>query len=120
MHKVSPDPNLLYDIEKAIELVRTDQITDLDQLCCGVLGQSELLLSAGLYFNKLDWVSDAKKIAELSVKAATNEGGFKLLNVLPTDLPMPGFMQGEAGIAYQLLRLNQPSRIPSVLALRTQ
>lgn len=119
MYKISPDPQLLEDIEQAIHLVRTDEITELDQLCCGLLGHSELLLSAGIHFNRQDWTNAARELTKKTIVRASNEGGFRLLKSLPTKLPMPGFMQGEAGLAYQLLRINDPAKLPSILTLQT-
>ncbi len=117
MYKISPSPQLLEDIEQAIDLVLRDQITELDQLCCGALGHCELLLSAGLYFDRDEWVNAAQALAEASIKKASQGGGFRLLKTLPLHIPMPGFMQGDAGIAYQLLRISKPTELPSILAM---
>ncbi len=117
MYKISPSPQLLEDIEQAIDLVLRDQITELDQLCCGALGHCELLLSAGLYFDRDEWVNAAQALAEASIKKASQGGGFRLLKTLPLHIPMPGFMQGDAGIAYQLLRISKPTVLPSILAM---
>ena len=119
MLKIESNPVLLADLEKAIDLISTDQSTELDQLCCGALGQSDLLLSAGHFYRRQDWIDQAKQIANASIQLADKRGGFRLLKTLPVHLWMPGLMQGEAGIAYQLLRLQTPERLPSILALRT-
>ena len=119
MYKIEPDPKLFEDIEKAVGLAVDDHHTGLDQLCCGTLGKSDLLLSAGIYFQRQDWIALSRSMAERAIEVSHRNNGFKLLQSLPNGLSMPGFMQGEAGIAYQLLRLNQPTTIPSILALKT-
>ena len=120
MHKIDPDPKLLEDIEKAAVLAINNHPTGLDQLCCGTLGRCDLLMSAGIELQRREWISSSRNLAERTIKLSRNNNGFKLLQSLPNGLSMPGFMQGEAGIAYQLLRLNQPTTIPSILALKTQ
>ncbi|MGB1623012.1 MAG: lanthionine synthetase LanC family protein, partial [Synechococcus sp.] len=119
MLKIEPNPTLLADLQKAIDLITTDQSSELDQLCCGVLGQTDLLLSAGCFYRRDDWINQAKQMANTSIQLAEKQGGFRLLKALPVHLWMPGLMQGEAGIAYQLLRLKKPNGLPSILALRT-
>ena len=120
MLKIDPNATLLADLQKAIDLIAEDQSTELDQLCCGALGHSDLLLSAGSYFQREDWIGQAKSIAKISIDISRKRGGFRLLKTLPEQLSMPGLMQGEAGIAYQLLRLTQPNLLPSILALCTK
>ena len=120
MLKIDPNATLLADLQKAIDLIAEDQSTELDQLCCGALGHSDLLLSAGSYFQREDWIGQAKSIAKISIDISRKRGGFRLLTTLPEQLSMPGLMQGEAGIAYQLLRLTQPNLLPSILALCTK
>ena len=119
MLKIEPNATLLADLQKAIDLISDDQSIELDQLCCGALGHSDLLLSAGSFFQREDWIGQAKSIANNLIDLRSKRGGFRLLRTLPQKLWMPGLMQGEAGIAYQLLRLSQPNCLPSILALRT-
>ena len=120
MHKIESKPEFVEDIEKAIHLSLQERPFVLDQLCCGARGISELLLNAGTYFQNQTWLNTANEIAHEAIKAAKPSNRFRLLRTLPTDLPFSGFMQGDAGIAYQLLRLNHPEQFPSILALSTQ
>ena len=120
MHKIESKPEFVEDMERAIHLSLQERPFVLDQLCCGALGISELLLNAGTYFQNQTWLNTANEIAHEAIKAAKPSNRFRLLRTLPTDLPFSGFMQGDAGIAYQLLRLNHPEQFPSILALSTQ
>ena len=110
---------LLSDLERAIALVQQDGEDSVDQLCCGLMGQGELLLSAGLWLGRQELVSQARSLATRVLVRSGKRRQFRLLQGLRPDLSMPGFFQGTAGIAYQLLRLSIPSVLPSILAFET-
>lgn len=105
------------DLERAIGLVQRDCEDSLDQLCCGLMGHSELLLSAGLWFGRQDLIAEARTLAMSVVQHSGQRHQFRLLKGLRKDLSLPGFFQGTAGIAYELLRLANPRVLPSILAL---
>ena len=119
MYKINPEPRFMADVQKAIDLITKDEETDVDQLCCGLLGHSDLLLSAGLHCKNQEWIELAFRIAKKAIDQTQETGRFRLLRALPRDISMPGLLQGTSGIAYQLLRLTNPNVLPSVLALST-
>jgi len=110
---------LLSDLDRAISLVQQDVDDSVDQLCCGLMGQGELLLTAGLWSGRQELVDQARELAIRVLDRSGKRRQFRLLQGLRPDLSMPGFFQGTAGIAYQLLRLSKPSVLPSILAFET-
>ncbi|MEM7114704.1 MAG: type 2 lanthipeptide synthetase LanM family protein [Chloroflexota bacterium] len=82
-------------------------------LCCGDIGLAEILQKspdAGQRQVGLELATAVLKNAQL-------EGGYRILEGLPFDLPQPSFFQGIAGVGYTFLRLAQATAkpLPSVL-----
>jgi lantibiotic modifying enzyme len=88
---------------------------DADHLCCGQMGRIELLLAAGERLGRPALVEAARRQAAWVVAQAEQLGGYRLSSVLPRGVHSPGFFQGAAGLGYELLRLADPERLPSVL-----
>jgi type 2 lantibiotic biosynthesis protein LanM len=83
-------------------------------LCHGDLGNLDLILEAN------EQLSDARLSSHLNRLATTildsiSENGW--ICGTPQGVESPGLMAGLAGIGYELLRLAEPARVPSVLAL---
>ncbi|MFI2435684.1 type 2 lanthipeptide synthetase LanM family protein [Streptomyces sp. NPDC018957] len=83
-------------------------------LCHGALGNLELLLAAARMLDRPE-DHDALERATASVVASIETNGF--LTGVPLGVETPGLMTGLAGIGYQLLRLAEPDKVPSVLLL---
>jgi type 2 lantibiotic biosynthesis protein LanM len=83
-------------------------------LCHGAMGNVELLLAAA---RSLDRAEDHEALerATASVVASMESNGF--LTGVPLGVETPGLMTGLAGIGYELLRLSEPDKVPSVLLL---
>jgi len=83
-------------------------------LCHGDLGNLELLLEAGRILDESQSLAQAGRIAAMTLKSFDKDGW---LCGVPLDVESPGLMTGLAGIGYELLRIAEPARVPSVLAL---
>jgi lantibiotic modifying enzyme len=82
-------------------------------LCHGDLGNLEFLLAASNYTNMELKVSIEHRLQD-TIEAITNYG-YRCGNILGAE--SPGLMTGIAGIGYELLRLAEPTKVPSVLTL---
>jgi type 2 lantibiotic biosynthesis protein LanM len=83
-------------------------------LCHGDLGNLETLLQAALRLQEPKVAEAANRLAGRIVHSIDRNG---CLCGVPLAVEVPGLMVGIAGIGYQLLRLAEPSRVPSVLGL---
>ena len=83
-------------------------------LCHGDLGNLELLLQASLTLGESRWEAEVGRRAAVILQSI-DESGWVCGN--PLRVESPGLMTGLAGIGYELLRLAEPARVPSVLAL---
>ncbi|MFB2876324.1 type 2 lanthipeptide synthetase LanM family protein [Floridanema aerugineum] len=105
------------DIQVAIQTTQK-QLTQrqgiVDQLCCGTMGQIELLLCAAHRLGRPELLANAKVYASQVVWQARQKG-YYLEPALHSSVYVPGFFRGEAGIGYTLLRLSYPDQLPSVL-----
>jgi type 2 lantibiotic biosynthesis protein LanM len=83
-------------------------------LCHGALGNMELLLTAA---RRLDRPGDREALERaMAVVVGSIEANGPVTGV-PLGVETPGFMTGLAGIGYELLRLAEPDKVPSVLVL---
>jgi type 2 lantibiotic biosynthesis protein LanM len=103
------------DIEAALQTTLAFGLHDIDHLCCGNFGRLEVCLVASRQLARQELLETAQKQASWVVSRAGKTGAFYLLPNLPTDVYIPGFFQGTAGIGYELLRLAYPDLLPSVL-----
>jgi type 2 lantibiotic biosynthesis protein LanM len=83
-------------------------------LCHGDLGNVDLLLTAATALGEPRLQREAERWAAGILHLARNDGW---LCATPLGLESPGLMTGLAGIGYELLRLVEPRRVPSVLTL---
>lgn len=110
----------LCDLETAIHWMQTNPAHNADHLCCGELGNLEVLLSAGSRLNRADWVAEARRRgASVIARSDQRENGRRIgfqANVGPCEsIFTPGLFDGMAGVGYQMLRLAAPDRVPCVL-----
>lgn len=83
-------------------------------LCHGDLGNLETLLVAGQVLGDAAYHQQVKTLTASILDSRTRQGW---LSGLALGLEIPGLMTGLAGMGYQLLRLCDPAKIPSVLLL---
>jgi type 2 lantibiotic biosynthesis protein LanM len=83
-------------------------------LCHGDLGNLELLLEAGRKLRDPRWRVEANRLAAMILESIEQNGW---LCGNPLGVESPGLMTGLAGIGYELLRLAEPDRVPTVLGL---
>ena len=100
------------DVEAALSAAPRDRGVESDSLCCGRLGRADLLLSAGLRLNRRQLCDAALTLGGQTVARALLEGRYA---TGADDGFRPGLFQGLSGIGYELLRMQAPATIPSVL-----
>jgi type 2 lantibiotic biosynthesis protein LanM len=83
-------------------------------LCHGDLGNLELLLQASLVLKDPQWKNQVDRYAAIILSSIEQ---YSWLCGVPLEVEVPGLMTGLAGIGYELLRLAEPKRLPSVLVL---
>lgn len=83
-------------------------------LCHGDLGNLELLLQASYVLADPKWSFQVNRLTAIVLESIDKYGW---LCGIPLGVESPGLMTGLAGIGYQLLRLAEPTRVPSVLTL---
>jgi type 2 lantibiotic biosynthesis protein LanM len=109
------------DIETALDMTQKYELfngsSDVDYLCCGSLGRTELFILASQKLDNQEWLITARKNAALTVAKATANQTYSLLPHLPDSVLSPGFFKGSAGLGYQFLRLANPQSLPSILIL---
>jgi lantibiotic modifying enzyme len=108
------DPQVRVEIKVALEATLARGFGGNHSLCHGDLGNLELLLAASLTLGERRWEAQVNRIAAL-VLESIEQNGWLCGN--PLAVESPGLMTGLAGIGYELLRLAEPTVVPSVLAL---
>ena len=83
-------------------------------LCHGDLGNLEILHYAAQVLGDPGWLAQSRQIGA-EIVATARQTGWICGNA--AKLESPGLMTGLAGIGYALLRLAEPSRVPSLLPL---
>ena len=102
------------DIAVAVETTRVQGFGFNHSLCHGALGNLDLLIEAQVRLGRADLQAHINDIAA-TIMADMRQNGWRCGN--PLGVESPGLMTGLAGIGYELLRLAEPTRVPSVLAL---
>jgi type 2 lantibiotic biosynthesis protein LanM len=108
------DPQIRAEINAALETTLGRGFGSNHSLCHGDLGNLELLQLAGLKLGEPRWRAEAARLAAIILENIEQNGW---LCGNPLGVESPGLMTGLAGIGYELLRLAEPDRVPSVLAL---
>ena len=108
------DPEIRLEINAALETTLMHGFGSNHSLCHGDLGNLELLLQAGLKLGEPRWRAEGARHAAIILESIEQDGW---LCGNPLRVESPGLMTGLAGIGYGLLRLAEPDRVPSVLAL---
>jgi type 2 lantibiotic biosynthesis protein LanM len=110
----SEHSNLLTDIERAIRTTLKSGFGMNHSLCHGDLGNLDLLLYATQKLSNPAYLS-AYKAKAVSILDSVKKYGW--LTGIPLGVESPGLLTGIAGIGYQLLRLAEPDKVPSILLM---
>ncbi|MER8672195.1 type 2 lanthipeptide synthetase LanM family protein [Mesorhizobium sp. M1156] len=105
--------NLTDDIEFAIKAVERAWPSANNSLCCGNLGNVELLAEAGRTLGRSELTDLALSRLNGIVDAAEKSGSFGW--GAGEDDDNVGFFQGSSGLGYSLLRSVAPETLPNVL-----
>ena len=108
------DAKIRCEIDVALKTTITQGFGKNHCLCHGDLGNLELLLQASEIFDDDKLRFQVKHIATMILESIDKYGW---LCGVPLGVETPGLMVGLAGIGYELLRLAEPERVPSVLTL---
>lgn len=79
------------------------------------LGDSELYLLAGQKLEDDQLIDKALSLVNESLNNIFEKSSYGVENVF--DFEVKGLFNGVAGIGYQLLRMNNPDEVPSILTL---
>jgi type 2 lantibiotic biosynthesis protein LanM len=107
-------PEIRQDIAIALATTQKFALGGIDSLCWGNLGRLETLLLAVRQGHRPELQLMVEQAAAQLVGEAKEHGSFRLQPNSRSDRHIPGFLHGNAGIGYQLLRLVS-DRLPSVL-----
>jgi lantibiotic modifying enzyme len=111
-HRAGDEAALIEDVLTAVKCVEMRWPDSLDTLCCGCLGNIELLIEAGIALNRTGMKAEAiRRLVEI-VMAARVSGDFRLGN--RGSRFNLGLYKGIGGAAYTLLRQVR-SGLPNVL-----
>lgn len=83
-------------------------------LCHGSLGNLDVLLIASQVLNDARYRAEVERLSALILEDIEQTGW---RTGVPHNVETPGLMVGIAGIGYELLRLAEPERVPSILSL---
>ncbi|MEQ8221804.1 MAG: type 2 lanthipeptide synthetase LanM family protein [Candidatus Eremiobacterota bacterium] len=104
------------DIRKDIDIAMNTTINapsfDRDHLCCGNMGRADILFTAGIKLGRNDLKEKGLHLAARILSMAEKRGAFNFGREGQFNL---SFFQGISGTGYELLRMNHPEIIPSVL-----
>lgn len=115
-YKITRDENLIPQIEKNLVVTSAFSLEHLDHICCGNFGRLDIQMEHALFFEDGRALSGIKKEAQYIVNRFYESNGFRLFIDAPTKVFSPGLFVGATGIAYSLLRIAFPGKLPSVLA----
>ena len=108
------DEEIRGEIEAALKVTLESGFGSNHSLCHGDLGNLELLLQASLTLKDSYWKTQLDYFSAIILESIKEHGW---LCGVPLGVETPGLMTGLAGIGYQLLRVAEPEKVPSVLVL---
>jgi lantibiotic modifying enzyme len=108
------DTDIRLEIHAALKTTLAHGFGGNHSLCHGDLGNLELLLQASEILDDPQWGYQVQRLAAIILESI---GQHSWLCGIPLRVESPGLMTGLAGIGYGLLRLAEPTRVPSVLVL---
>jgi type 2 lantibiotic biosynthesis protein LanM len=108
------DPSIMEEVERALQITLEQGFGLNHSLCHGDLGNLELLLQASRLLGDHEWATQVSRLSSMVLESIETHGW---LCGIPLGVESPGLMPGLAGIGYQLMRLAEPGRVPSILTL---
>jgi type 2 lantibiotic biosynthesis protein LanM len=108
------DAEIRSEINTALKTTLTHGFGFNHSLCHGDLGNLELLLQASQTLDDPQWKTQVDRLAAIILESIDKHGW---LCGVPLGVETPSLMTGLAGIGYGLLRLAEPTRVPSILVL---
>jgi lantibiotic modifying enzyme len=103
------------DIAAALAATGAVDLLPQDHLCCGNAGLMDTLCAAGERLPDGGWSRKALRLAARTLARSRKRGSFSI--GFSNGFFNPSLFQGAAGVGYQMLRLADPARVPSVLLL---
>lgn len=104
------------DIQAALFTTMKAGVTGYDHLCCGTFGRVDLLIELSQKIDYPEILLEARKRGSWSHDRAQKKNGWRLIAALDHTLQSPSLYMGISGIGYQLLRLAEPAKLPSILS----
>ena len=111
------DGEVRREIAAALDTTRAAGLTELDHLCCGNLGLSEVLLYASGILGDAAPLAAAHDLAARVLSRAAMSGGFALAAPGEQEPLELSLFKGIAGIGFGLLRLATGGELPCPLLL---
>jgi class II lanthipeptide synthase len=108
------DAKIREEIDIALHTTIQQGFAGNHSLCHGALGNVELLLMAARLLNRPADQEALERATALIVGSIESHGW---VSGVPLGVETPGLMAGLAGIGYELLRLAEPDKVPSVLLI---
>jgi type 2 lantibiotic biosynthesis protein LanM len=108
------EPTLRQEIASALGATLREGFGRNHSLCHGDLGNLETVLVASRVLDEPDSVEALTRLTAQILSSIEAQGW---VTGVPLGVETPGLMTGLAGIGYELLRLAEPERVPSVLLL---
>jgi lantibiotic modifying enzyme len=108
------DTTIREEIDIAIKTTIAEGLNGNHSLCHGSLGNIDALLTATQILKDARY-SDSLKSVTATILDSIDEHGW--VTGVPLGVETPGLMNGLAGIGYELLRLAEPEKVPSVLLI---
>lgn len=115
-YKITRDESLLLQIQKNLKVTTAFSLEHLDHICCGNFGRMDIELEHARFFEDQKAIDTIKREATYIVNRFYEHDGFRLFIDAPTKVFSPGLFVGATGIAYSLLRIAYPDKLPCVLA----
>ena len=110
------EPEFRSEIDSAIKTTLSHGFGNNHSLCHGDFGNLELLLQAHSIL-KTPKSSHQLNLLATKILKSIAQNRWLCGDPLKIEVETPGLMTGLAGIGYELLRLAEPNRVPSVLVL---
>lgn len=111
--RVLDSPRVREEIDVAMQTTADCPLGGRDNLCCGTMGRTDILLSFARRLKRPQVEDRARRHAAWTVCRARQQG-YRILDIEAQDAFVPGMFQGLSGIGYAMLRLADP-KLPSVL-----
>jgi lantibiotic modifying enzyme len=108
------DPAVDGEIRAAVSATLAWTLPGPDHYCCGSLGRIETLFAVARANADAALGAEAEGRLDAVITAAERRGAYRWIQ--GPDAENLGLFQGLAGLGYQILRLESPERVPSVLA----